>query len=288
VHIWGGFGSQLHGIALQMFLESQLQRRCKLVFHTSGITERLCEVQKLLNKTTWVQVLDYDKFKRKGRQKSRSISSKIKSQILKAARLIVKESLRKSRVTLFPTNFEDLISIRPWSLSIRGHYAHIHLAVSIYEELLRSLLNEYPNIEPVTMVVHFRQGDLIDSGKQWVNRDSIVRLLSQIKIENNHTSKVFSDSVKSAEEIKISSPEFNWQPMNPGVHIGNILTDCINCQCFVGTTSKISLWAAFFRIIHPRINSETWLPSIVKDEYQRSFGSHNLNAINWYELDKPN
>jgi len=283
IHVWGGFGSQLNGIALQMFLEEE-GRRCILIFHSSGITERLCEVQNLLRDVKWIQLHDYKQAKDSTHNHDLRSSSRREStlRLTISFKSIAKLFLQHTRLILYPNGVHDLQRIKPWTLGLRGHYSHIQFNNSVYERLLKKLLSTFPDPNPSRLAIHYRHGDLKNSGKPWVGMKSIERILSQLHFAPSDKLRIFSDSADSTVDLVGSRPGLNWEPVEVSMHIGTILSECIGSEIFVGTTSKISLWASFFRSTKPVNYQKTWLPTIIKEEYRRCFGTDTLNSIRWY------
>lgn len=283
VHIWGGFGSQLNGIALQIFLEKE-GRRCTLIFHSSGITERLCEVQNLLGDLKWKQLHDYKHAERSTHNYDLSLSYRGKSTLRfnTSIKYVAKLFLQHTRLMLYPNNVSDLQRIKPWTLALRGHYSHIQFDDSVYERLLKKLLRTFPDPNSSRLVIHYRHGDLENSGKPWVAMKSIEQIIAQLDFAPSNKLRIFSDSLESTVDLARSRPGLNWEPVEASMHIGKILSACIGSEIFIGTTSKISLWASFFRSIKPVNYQKTWLPGIIKEEYRRCFGAHTLDSIKWY------
>ena len=122
VHIWGGFGSQLFGLVIAWRLStSHRYRRVKLIFHTSGVSERVRELPlSWLSDYSINEIQDFAK-SRMGVEPSQSTStSKTLVSFLNSV-LIRIGLLARANTDL------ELTRLKPWVLALRGHYTEFRL-----------------------------------------------------------------------------------------------------------------------------------------------------------------
>lgn len=248
VHSWGGFGSQLFTAYLVLKLQSKFpNRRIKVVIHTSGVTRRVTEFNFRTLGVNVVQIEDYTATEvQSSMHKTRlryypNVSAVTRGQLY--------QILQWLRLVQSANTDSSLNSISLWTLSIRGHYTRLSLDESFVETLYYSLfLNESEFITQINaLVVHYRLGDLLNlNEKQPINVERVEGVLNKLRAHSSHLVLV-SDSKEEelAEFLKNSnllkfSKSSNYDPKKT-------LRVCIDAENFLGTTSKVSLWAAIFR-----------------------------------------
>ena len=244
IHIWGGLGSQLHGVALALDLQNRFPKRNVVLYlHTGGISRRDSELQGLFPEVEKIVVDDFKlptKTKAHGRAKNPRISL---SQL-------VKKSLLLSGLLATSNDADEYISIKPWVYEIRGHYSYRPISRNSADIIIKRITDLANSDErnTRTLAIHLRLGDLLNlESKSFVDIEKLGQEL--IRILQNHrfeTARVYSDS----PELALSYLE----PYLDGLKIQvsersalDLLSDSLHFDYFVGTNSKISFWAVFFR-----------------------------------------
>jgi hypothetical protein len=277
VHTWGGYGSQLYGLYLYLELERQFPyRRIQIVVHTSGVTERFSEIDQYTSINS-IEVRDYKSGSQSSASAPRTGNFTILPRIRKLFRCVVK-------VTGFLSDSNsrsEFENIKPWVLSLRGHYTKIHFNSD-------SLLRLYKLIEADTSItftndhyigIQYRLGDLVALKNKFpTNPEAIVACIQNINDQSVNEIKLHSDSLDVA--LRLLRPlipeglDLEAVPANPMETI--ILLS--NSSYFIGTTSKISVWVAIFRNILIQ-NPNTYM----KVSFRRQLEEHGINqGVHYY------
>jgi hypothetical protein len=275
VHSWGGLGSQLFTayVVLKM-QEKHPTRRIKVIVHTSGVTRRVSEFDFKCLGVTVNQVEDYRESIHQSLPTlvNKSLSSRFR-KILKTYLLRILNKLRIIQNADSDKSF-DLIS--PWTLILRGHYTRLTLERPLITLLFKKV---FPEIAPLSsenfpFVIHYRLGDLLHlANKEPISPKRIETVLAKSKLDSD-TCVVIADSdakvVASYLEHTRVLGKCRIVKYDPLV----TLWTCVQTPQFLGTTAKLSLWAAIFR--HFVFDKESFLP----DEFKWvCFPSIN---IKWY------
>jgi len=259
VHVWGGFGSQLFAliIADRLLTRTRL-RRISIVFHSSGVTERKLEIPRVwLDNFRIVQVADYQK------QSSRNIDTNRKTMFF-ALREKLKDFLSWSGLAATSNSEEEFLKLRPWVLSIRGHYTRIHLKESEIRELMLKfeLSMDMPTMNAIA--IHYRLGDLMTLENKGII--SPYRIVNTWKncMKTELPLQIFSDGIRQDFERVWKEAE---GPQ--GVEFNNLspiqtIQSCFKVEEFLGTNTKLSLWIAIFR--SELSSKQTFIPTEIQHQ----------------------
>jgi hypothetical protein len=250
IHCWGGFGSQLNALCFALELaQRNPTRNLVLVFHTGGVTRRQVEIQELIPEFISSETIDdyVDKifFRKK----------------VNLARKLVSKILFFSRVIVSPSCNRDFSKIKPWTLSSRGHYSYMRFSHTVLDELANFLALGRASAVAAPLVLHYRLGDLLKLEKAFSKSHEI---LSVAKDFNPGRWLVLSDSTKEAFDL-LSGNNFGVE-FNGFMNLEPIQVMQIgfSSDVFIGTTSKLSIWVAVFRLIAGR--GLTFLPKAMQFE----------------------
>lgn len=281
IHCWGGFGSQLHALFLATETYRIFNRRTILIFHNSGITKRELEIVPLLGNYDFKVVKDYNETQNNSRQ---DISSFLRNSVLK---FLKKIALTMQLVSNFDnaTNVSDL---KFFTLSLRGHYTNLRVEEELCGDLFEKLMNisemelgnKFKNLD--NWIIHYRLGDLLHHDKDFISAKIITNFFKVNQPSGLLT--VLSDSPSVA--LKLLTEEFERQNLKIRINSEQLssvstLVRCINGKNFLGTTSKISIWAAVFRLIL-RKGVKTAMPSNLKSNLSYLLDISNLSQIVFY------
>ncbi len=242
IHVWGGLGSQLFGVALAHNFKRRFPHRSLLiVLHSSGVTRREPEIIQLFPEFDFVNVDDFS-----GRSNHDSGFQK------PSLNLLFRKMARKFFLFsgfLAEENFDDRRLVRPWTLAIRGHYFHREVSPDFLNLLslrLKSFVKS--NFEELgnDITLHYRLGDLVElKNKNFIDPKRISSTMHQIK-ESKKVS-IFSDSPDIAISLLWeSNNEKSLTPLNlPTIET---LYAASKGLAFVGTSSKISYWIVLLRL----------------------------------------
>lgn len=259
VHVWGGFGSQLYALSLLHHLqEKYTYRKFKLVFHTSGITERKLEISELLDGIPYVAKSDF--------------SHKTKTKSPSRRHLNLKSILGFLGVVVSDNSLERKIRLFPWTISIRGHYSYLPIN-SFFLDILETKAVCAQQIETPDLFIHYRAGDLVSMKPQsMVSVNQLIDLINEmlrnggdlktIKVATE-TKDLITTQLKSLE----SALEIEVQTFNPM----EILAIGSKSASFIGTNSKLSLWVAILREVRAQ-KGNLYLPKALAANLHRNFG----------------
>ena len=266
IHVWGGLGSQLFGIALKNELKMTLPwRKSILVCHSSGVTKRLPEIDKFSVET--LPINDFESDLRK--------SNLIRSWTTRSIRYL----LLKLGIVADSNCQHEYRSIRPWVLSIRGHYTKLKFSqstIKLLYENFNAIDNKQNKSEDNTLNVHYRLGDLLSlNEKNPVEIDILIfKIKSVIQEKNIKTILVYSDSIDYAvEHLSRRLPQA--KVLGKKVDSHQTISDCIRAENFIGTNSKISLWIGIMRNNNV-LNKVSYLPNSMKDLLEAQLGQDHI------------
>ena len=276
IHTWGGLGSQLFSVAVCADLLKQFpSRSIQIVLHTGGVTRRIPEVVDLFPNFHYSYQEDF-----RSRMNSPQSDSKSKKFSLK---VVIKNILSK---TGFISHCNDDIStqkLRPWVLSLRGHYSYRTITADFLFNLKDSILKKENTLElnnHSICCIHYRLGDLLTlSDKKPISSFFVLSEFETVKERYDFSQLfVFSDS---PAEAKRRFSEANTQSLEvPTLSTTEVIATSINADYFIGTSSKISFWIAGIRA---SVNhNESSLPKNNGDQYKGLVGNQ-MKLINTYD-----
>jgi hypothetical protein len=249
VHCWGGLGSQLHAWHLLELLKLRFpSRNFGLVFHTAGVTKRFPEIEDFLPSNETRRVDDYDAKapQGKGLRSHNSAPAKI-------VKSFAKQFFAWIGVENNQESLNKLVRIYPWTRMIRGHYSRIPINDAALSQISSKIFDAFEN-QPGgnfrKLVVHLRLGDLRDlADKSPIGEESLRHVLSVLSqrapIEQT---VIHSDSPELVSSFLGSSTHNSLVIRDLTVTPLSALTEMVGADYFVGTSSKLSLWASIFRL----------------------------------------
>lgn len=265
VHGWGGFGSQLFAVVVaRRIVQKFPQRRVRLCLHSSGVTHRSVELPEELMVSFELKAID-----------DFTDSSNTDFEFLIPLRKKLSRYVRSMLVQLleylgFLSRLEtqkQFSKIRPWLISVRGHYTGIKLSTEEIEWLLKSLcLNNSNTHHRISTALHFRLGDLLVLKNQSYVSPSDLRTVIE-SIPQHGIVEIYSDSPAKILE-RIIQPFFLGVSFKV-LHCTPLETirQCLQAQYFVGTNSKVSIWIAVFRN-HLYIDRDNYLPKSIFEQFE--------------------
>ena len=275
VHSWGGFGSQLFTAYVILKAKKRYPgRRLKVVIHTSGVTRRVSEFDFEKLGIKQIQVEDYKNLNIQSHSKVDSFSRHF--ELFKSLKKNLSKVLKWLRVIQLANSDESFNSIMPWTLALRGHYTRISLDTELIHCLFQLLFDKisFLTSKETELIIHYRLGDLLNlDEKSPIKPKRIEELLllltynkSKLMVLSDSSEKQFKDFV-SGNTILSSLRSETLEPL-PTLWL------CINSDIFIGTGTKLSLWAAIFREVIDE--NPSFLP--VELDWVKPF----CRQVNWY------
>lgn len=259
IHCWGGLGSQLHAWHLLELLKlTNPNRNFGIIFHTAGVTERFPEIDYFLSTNESWRVDDYDEKAPQGkglRSHNSGVAKIVKSWTKLFLSLIGVENNRES--------LNSLTRIYPWTRTIRGHYSRLPMNDLALAQISSKIFNANQNISQpglLKLVVHLRLGDLRElADKSPIGEDSLRHALNELtkRVQIEQT-VVHSDSPDLVSSFLGTTNHNSLVIRDLTVTPLSALVEMVEADYFVGTSSKLSLWASIFRIKLEKVN--TYIP----------------------------
>lgn len=242
IHCWGGLGSQLFAVVLRLELEAQYpSRQFIIVCHDNGVTQRSSEIS-LFFPGSVVSVKDYaySNPNKVGSRLSKAVNVK---QIL---RNLIVSLLRLSSIIVDGDRNLGLAKIRLWTLQVRGHYSERKLDRFALNQV-RSMISHAIQVRDFDsdshkLFVHYRLGDLLTlQEKSPISSERILPIIQDVHSRVGLRIKLFSDTPDTAINL-LAVGKF---PVDVARDYNVLATlwILVNSQYFIGTNSKISLWA---------------------------------------------
>lgn len=268
IHCWGGFGSQLFAILQYWNLQRRFPgRKLLLIIHTSGITRRDIEVQPLLKNIPFKVADDFDGQKGPA---TNQLNSPNKIEAIKAKLyVLIKAFIKTAGLLSDLENTKAYNSIKPWLLSVRGHYTRYPFSsadvLKLYE-VISSVDGEGLGEKSLAgvLTIQYRLGDLLNLPEKGFVDPKLLLSITDSVSEKSHTSKtiLLTDSPAEAKHL-LDTSNRNWEVAN----LSPIATIkiCVNSSEFIGTNSKISFWITVFRAL---MNKESHITEVFQEKLQ--------------------
>lgn len=246
VHCWGGLGSQLYCLALAIDLLDRFPfRKVHILFHTGGLTHRKLELSEFPEHISYSIIDDF--------AKSLNRIAKNSTSSFNLEKKFKKLTSKLGLIAAVNTSLE-FKSLKSWVVSIRGHYSHRLICDSTVEQMDRLLKPSYrnnseKNYNKSLVAIQYRWGDLVaKKTSSIIQVDKIVSVINDLKkLEKIYSIDVFSDSNQNELEnlLSILKPlNIQYAESTPL----NTIYQMRDYNFFIGTNSKITIWAIIFRL----------------------------------------
>ena len=266
IHCWGGFGSQLFAILQYWNLQRRFPgRKLVLVIHTSGVTRRDIETESLLRNIPFKVV---DDFERQRGPTTKQLKSSSKIEVIKAKLYVLPKVLMKTTGLLSDLeNSKAYDSIKPWLLTVRGHYTRYPFSsadlLKLYE-VISSIDCEDLGGESMVdvLTIQYRLGDLLNlSNKGFVDSKLLSDIANSI-VDKTHISNtiLLTDSPAEAMQL-LDTSNRNWKVAN--LSPISTIKLCVDSSEFIGSNSKISFWITVFRAL---MNKESHITEVFQEK----------------------
>ena len=273
IHCWGGLGSQL--LALNYYLRVQEifpGKRIILVLHTGGITARNSEIDFLSNQINLLKVDDY----RAGSNDKQSHTTDSNS-IFNFVKASIKPLANNFRFVI--TDDKKVLKVKFWTFSVRCTYTSNVLRKQDIVHMAEILGITSSSLEQNFIGVHYRMGDLPSlKPSAVVPLDSISKIINDLIKAGAVIDKVriYSDSIVVNSNLQLPKEiDSEWK----SVDTLQTISELSKTKYFIGTSSKVSLWVAIFRLclavpgsIYLPVNIASSLNHLI-DLDKKNFGS---------------
>jgi hypothetical protein len=262
-------------------------RKFKLVFHTGGVTKRLPDLETLFMQKEKDFVQDFESNEKENQNKSLSDKSifAIKRSLLK----ILKKILITTGFVASPNNEIEFSKLKPWVVSVRGHYSELRIDLETINLMRRRTEGRSSgfcmNIKQNTNldVLHYRLGDLLSlAEKSPIDTKRIANAIQSAKVGSNRDLWVLSDSPSHAVDLlKREDPQIKTQIDDGSLNAWQTLMAMSNANIFIGTSSKLSVWAIIFRSLLLE-DATSYIPTDVRHHVVANLADSASPRIHFY------
>jgi hypothetical protein len=256
IHCWGGLGSQMYAWALFEKLQVKFpNKKFKLVFHTGGVTKRLPDLESLFakNEKDFVQDFESSQNSISGKSPNKKLGSTIKKSFIRA----IKQVLISTGFVARANNETEFSKLKPWAISVRGHYSELRIDLETIL-LMKARADSSSSKFSVNTkqnkdldVLHYRLGDLLLlAEKSPIDTKRITHAIQEAKAGTTRDLWVLSDSPSQAVELlQREDSEIQVKLDDGSLDAWQSLMAMSNANIFIGTSSKLSIWATIFRAL---------------------------------------
>jgi hypothetical protein len=278
IHCWGGLGSQLYAVVLRLELEAKYpSRKFTIVCHENGVTRRTSEISPFFPGSV-ISVEDYSQTKHieVGPRSVEAVNGKV------IVRSLLVKFLKLFSIVLDGDRSRGLAKVRFWTLQVRGHYSERRLNESALIQV-RNMISQSSQVQAFesdsqNIFVHYRLGDLLAlQNKSPISSDRVLGALRDLHSRIGSRICLFSDSPDTAYNLLTAGN----LPVDIARDINAVdsLAILLNAHYFIGTNSKISIWAV---ILNSKSSSrvESYLPYELQHHIIANIGS--LQNLKYY------
>ncbi len=287
IHCWGGLGSQMYAWALYERLEIRFtNRKLKLIFHTGGVTKRSPDLETLFmqNEKDFVQdFISNEKETRNELPRDKLIFA-VKKNLAK----IAKKILMTTGFVASLNNENEFSKLKPWVVSVRGHYSELRIdleTINLMKARAESSGSNFSiNIKNKDLdVLHYRLGDLLAlAEKSPIDSKRISNAIRSAKVGGDRDLWVLSDSPSHAVDLlKREDPQIKIKIDDGSLNAWQTLMAMSNTNIFIGTSSKLSIWAIIFRSLLLE-DSTSYIPTDLRHHVVANLADSALPRVHFY------
>jgi len=288
IHCWGGLGSQIYAWALFERLQVKFpNREFQLVFHTGGVTKRLPDLESLFLKNEKDFVQDFESSK--DSMPCKSPNKKFIGTIKKISIRAIKQILTSTGFVASANNEIEFSKLKPWVVSVRGHYSELRINLDTIL-LMKSRAENSGNNFKINLkqnedldVLHYRLGDLLLlAEKSPIDTKRITNAIQEAKAGTTRDLWVLSDSPPQAVELlQREVPEIRVKLDDGSLDAWQSLMAMSNANIFIGTSSKLSIWAIIFRALLLE-EAPSYISKEVKHHVVANLAEPGLSGVHFY------
>jgi hypothetical protein len=288
IHCWGGLGSQMYAWALFEKLQVKFpNKKFKLVFHTGGVTKRLPDLESLFTKSEKDFVQDFES---SGNSiSSKSPNKKLGSTIKKSFTRPIKQVLISTGFVASANNETEFSKLKPWAISVRGHYSELRIDLETILLMKTRAESSGSNFSINVKqnkdldVLHYRLGDLLSlAEKSPIKTKRITNAILEAKAGTTRDVWVLSDSPSQAVELlQREDQEIRVKLDDGSLDAWESLIAMSNANIFIGTNSKLSIWAIIFRALLLQ-EAPSYISTEVKHHVVANLADAERSGVNFY------
>ena len=259
----------------------------RLVFHAGGVTKRSPDLELFFLNNEKVFVQDFKSSENLNSDKSSN--KKLKNTIKKSFIGASKKVLISTGFVASANNELEFSKLKPWVVSVRGHYSELRIDLETIMFMktraensgsnFRIILNQNEDLD----VLHYRLGDLMSlAEKSPIDTKRIANAIQETKVGTTRALLVLSDSPSQAVELlQREDPEIRVKLDDGSLDAWQSLMAMSNAHTFIGTSSKLSIWAIIFRALLLQ-DAPSHISSEVKHHVVANLAEPGLSAVHFY------
>jgi hypothetical protein len=288
IHCWGGLGSQMYAWALFERMQVKFpNKKFKLIFHTGGVTKRLPDLESLFAKNEKDFVQDFES--NEDSISSKSSNKKLGSTIKKSFTRATKQVLLSTGFVASANNEFDFSKLKPCVISVRGHYSELRIDLETIL-LMKTRAEKSGNNFKINLkqnkaldVLHYRLGDLLSLvEKSPIDIKRITNAIQEAKAGTTCDLWVLSDSPSQAVELlQRENQEIRVKLDDGSLDAWQSLMAMSNANIFIGTSSKLSIWAIIFRALLLE-EAPSYISKEVKYHVFANLADAELSGVHFY------
>ncbi len=262
-------------------------RKFKLVFHTGGVTKRLPDLETLFiqNEKDFVQDFESDRDTSLDLPLSGKVIRAIKKSFVKST----KQILVSTGFVASSNNEVEFSKLKPWVVSVRGHYSELRIEMETINLMKVRAKNSGSNFGMEVKqntdldVLHYRLGDLLAlAEKSPIDIKRIFNVIQSAKVGSNRDLWVLSDSPSHAVDLlKREDPQIKIKIDDGSLNAWQTLMAMSNANIFIGTSSKLSIWAIIIRSLLLE-DATSYIPTDVRHHVVANLADSALPRIHFY------
>jgi hypothetical protein len=276
--------------AWALFERLQVQfpnKKFKLVFHTGGVTKRLPDLESLFakNEKDFVQDFESSDNPISGKSQNKKLGSTIKKSFTR----VIKQVLISTGFVASANNETEFSKLKPWAISVRGHYSELRidletiLSMKTRADSSSSKFSVNIKQNKDLDVLHYRLGDLLSlAEKSPIDTKRITNAIQDAKAGTTRELWVLSDSPSQAVELlQREGSEIQVKLDDGSLDAWQSLMAMSNANIFIGTSSKLSIWATIFRALLLD-EAQSHISSEVKHHVVANLAEPELSGVHFY------
>ena len=259
----------------------------KLVFHTGGVTKRLPDLESLFIKNEKDFVQDFESSENSN--SSKSPNKKLINTIKKGFIGATKKVLMSTGFIASANNELEFSKLKPWIISVRGHYSELRINLDTILLMKTRAENSESNFSINLKqnkdldVLHYRLGDLLSlAEKSPIDTKRITNAIQEAKAGTTRDLWVLSDTPSQAVELlQREDQEIRVKLDDGSLDAWQSLMAMSNANIFIGTSSKLSIWAIIFRALLLD-EAPSYISKEVKHHVVANLAEPELSAVHFY------
>ena len=211
------------------------------------------------------------------------------STIKKSFTRAIKQVLISAGFVASANNETEFSKLKPWAISVRCHYSELRIDLETIL-LMKTRADSSGSNYSINMeqnkeldVLHYRLGDLLSlAEKSPIKTKRITNAILEAKAGTTRDLWVLSDSPSQAVQLlQREDPEIRVKLDDGSLDAWQSLMAMSNANIFIGTSSKLSIWAIIFRALLLQ-EASSYVPMDIKHHVVANLAEPELSGVHFY------